>query len=200
MQLVAQHQDLELLRPLRAQPKHHHLEQTPGDPIRERAQQPDCPVPVDGLDPTDSAPGARSSASHQRLAQSDKVRRSHSLRRTEFSARTPPPPAPTRLDGLERPSGRKQPSRGSHPIDHLVAGPSVSVHPGKAGRPAPRNHAPHHKTGGDTDPLSYKAWLHPPARPAPGLRRGSHYSKGVDGSSPSEGLRFPPAQALFPLS
>ncbi len=29
-------------------------------------------------------------------------------------------------------------SRGSHPIDHLVAGPSVSVHLGKAGRPARR--------------------------------------------------------------
>src|SRR6266545_422514 len=62
MQLVAQHQDLELLRPIRAQPKHHHLEQTPGDPIRERAQQPDCPVPVDGLDPTESAPAAHAQA------------------------------------------------------------------------------------------------------------------------------------------
>jgi transposase len=28
------------------------------------------------------------------------------------------------------------PPRGPHPIDHLVAGPSRSVHPGKAGRPA----------------------------------------------------------------
>src|SRR6266511_1406952 len=62
MQLVAQHQDLELLRPIRAQPKHHQLEQTPGDPTRERAQQPDCSVPVDGLDPTESAPAAHAQA------------------------------------------------------------------------------------------------------------------------------------------
>jgi transposase len=34
--------------------------------------------------------------------------------------------------------------RGSHPIDHLVAGPSMSAHPGKAGRPARRKLARHH--------------------------------------------------------
>jgi hypothetical protein len=34
-------------------------------------------------------------------------------------------------------------SRGSHPIDHLVAGQPLSVHLGKAGRPAPET-GPHH--------------------------------------------------------
>jgi hypothetical protein len=35
--------------------------------------------------------------------------------------------------------------RGPHPIDHLVAGPSTSAHPGKAGRPARRDLAAPHR-------------------------------------------------------
>jgi hypothetical protein len=58
---------------------------------------------------------------------------------------TPRRQSPTGLDGLERPSGRKQPHGDQHPIDHLVAGPLPrSVHLGKAGRPARWKLTPHH--------------------------------------------------------
>jgi hypothetical protein len=57
---------------------------------------------------------------------------------------TPRRRRPTGLDGLERPSGRKQPRGDQHPIEHLVAGPLPgSVHLGKAGRPARRKLAHH---------------------------------------------------------
>jgi len=50
---------------------------------------------------------------------------------------TPRRQRPTGLDGLQRPSGRKQPRGDQHPTDHLVARPLPgSVHLGKAERPA----------------------------------------------------------------
>jgi hypothetical protein len=47
MQLVAQHDNLELLRLLRAQPKQDQLEQAPQHPLHERDQQVDGALPVD---------------------------------------------------------------------------------------------------------------------------------------------------------
>jgi hypothetical protein len=47
LQLVAQHKNLELLRPLGAQAKHDQLEQTPAHPVHQRDQQADGALPVD---------------------------------------------------------------------------------------------------------------------------------------------------------
>src|SRR5438876_827659 len=69
----------------------------------------------------------------RRFSSSDDAVRHAGLDITVYQSDAKRPPA---LGGLERQSGRKQPPRGPHPIDHLVAGPTMSVHLGKAGRPA----------------------------------------------------------------
>jgi len=49
------------------------------------------------------------------------------------------------LDGLERPSGRKQPPAGTTPDRSSCRRTSTSEHPGKAGRPARRDPTTHHR-------------------------------------------------------
>lgn len=59
LQLLAQHEDLELLRALRAHAKYDQLEQAAQRPIDERHHNAN-PVPVDDGDPTPLSTGARS--------------------------------------------------------------------------------------------------------------------------------------------